>query len=269
MVSSVIEAVINVSEGRDASLIAEIGRAADAEGALLDIHSDPYHHRSVFTLAGQPPQVEVGALALAVRALELLDVRDHSGVHPRVGVVDVVPFVPYGSEDAVAVAARTRFALAFSALGVPCYLYGFGTRDLPEIRRRAGGDLEADVGPSSPHPTAGCCCVGARDPLVAYNLVVAATLSEARELARSLRRREVRALGLETGDEVQLSFNLVEPDVVGPAQIADEVARHVPIVRAELVGLVPAAVLRAIPSSRWADLDLGENSTIEARLSSR
>ena len=171
---NVLEAVINVSEGRDPAVIAEIGRASGP--LLLDVHSDRFHHRSVFTLAGSPAEVEASALGLARRAVELLDLTSHVGVHPRLGVVDVVPFVPYGRAFSEALAARDRFAHVLAGDGVPCFLYG-PERTLPEVRRQAFVTLAPDLGPIEPHPTAGACCVGARDVLIAYNLVIDGPLS--------------------------------------------------------------------------------------------
>ena len=260
-----LEAVINVSEGRDGHTIAEIGRAAGDR--LLDVHCDPHHHRSVFTLAGDADPVERAALALARRAVELLDISSHEGVHPRLGVVDVVPFVPYTVAFDVALGARTRFAETFSADGVPCFLYG-PERSLPEVRREAWVSLQPDIGPGEPHPTAGACCVGAREVLIAYNLVIDASLARARQIARQLRGPAVRSLGLPLGEASQVSFNLIEPTTVGPAEIYDQVAALVTIERAELVGLVPAAVLEPIPASRFAQLGLSEDRSVEARLAS-
>ncbi|HET9091038.1 MAG TPA: hypothetical protein VFN50_01425, partial [Acidimicrobiales bacterium] len=175
---------------------------------------------------------------------------------------------PYAEPYEVALAARDRFAAALSSEGVPCFLYG-PERTLPEIRRRAWVSLSPDLGPRSPHPTAGAACVGVRGVLVAYNLVVEATLERAREIARALRGPSVRALGLPLGEEVQVSFNLIEPDRVGPAQIYDEVEQLAPIRRSELVGLVPRSVLEQIPETRWRQLDLAEERTVESRVAAR
>jgi glutamate formiminotransferase len=260
----VIEAVVNVSEGRDDALIRAIGEAAG--GTLLDVHSDPHHHRSVFTLAGTAPLVERGALELARRAVELLDISEHDGVHPRLGVVDVVPFVPYDEPFEAAVEARDRFAVAFGEDGVPCFSYG-PERSLPVIRRDAFIVLSPDTGPPEPHPTAGATCVGARPVLIAYNLVVHASLEQAREIARTLRRpQQVRSLAFPLGNDVQLSFNLIDPYTIGPEQVYDLVSRLVRIERAELVGLVPERVLADIPARRLAELGLSPEATVETRL---
>ena len=256
-----LECVVNVSEGRDRAQLDDLRKAC--RGALLDLHSDPDHHRSVFTLVG-----EDGPRRLAERAVARLDLRTHGGVHPRLGVVDVVPFVPLaGATMADAVAARDRFARwAADQLGLPCFCYG-PERSLPEVRRRAFVDLAPDTGPADPHPTAGACCVGARSVLVAYNVWLAAPdLPLARRIASRLRSPAVRALGLACGGRVQVSMNLVDPADVGPAAAFDAVAALAPVAGAELVGLVPAAVLAAIPPARHAELDVGPDRTIEARL---
>jgi glutamate formiminotransferase len=265
----VLECVINISEGRDLDLIGAVGQAAGAD--LLDVHRDPHHHRSVLTVVG-----EAAARAVAEAAIARIDLSQHHGVHPRLGAVDVVPFVPLvGSSTADAVAARDRFAdwLA-DAHGVPCFRYG-AERSLPDVRRRAFVDLAPDAGPAQPHPTAGACAVGARDVLVAYNVWLAEPdLPRAVAIAGAVRGDGIRTLGLLVGDRVQVSMNLIEPLRVGPADAFDRVAGAAAQVDArldgaELVGLVPEQVLRAIEPSRWAELDLAPDRTIEARLALR
>ena len=260
-----LECVVNVSEGRDADRLA---RLADAAGPdLLDLHRDPHHHRAVLTLVG-----EDAPRAVASAAVALLDLTDHDGVHPRLGVVDVVPFVALdGTASERAVAARDRFAAWFAAThGVPCFLYGV-ERSLPDVRRGAFDALAPDTGPGRPHPTAGATAVGARPVLVAYNVWLAgADVAAARAIASAARGPALRALGLQVGPRVQVSMNLVAPAELGPAAAFDLVASLAAEAGArtdgaELVGLVPAAVLRAVPRERWADLDLGEDRTIEAR----
>jgi glutamate formiminotransferase len=266
----VLECVVNVSEGRSPAVIADV---ADACGtSLLDVHSDQWHNRSVFTLGGSRSEVEAAARALASNAVARIDLDEHEGVHPRFGVVDVVPFVPLGPTSLdVAVAARDAFAAWLgSELGVPCFLYG-PQRSLPEVRRLAFARLAPDTGPSSPHPTAGACAVGARPVLVAWNLWLApgVPVDAARAAARMLRARwpgVVRALGLDVGGVAQVSCNLVEPLEIGPAPVYDAVAEVASIDRAELVGLAPEAVLAGVDRGRWAELDLSPHRTIEARL---
>ena len=230
------------------------------------MHRDGDHHRSVFTLAG--PDAVAAARDLARAAVRRLDLRRHEGVHPRFGVVDVVPFVPlFGASIDDAVAARDAFARwAADELHLPCFRYG-PERSLPEIRRTAFLTRAPDTGPPHPHPTAGACAVGARPILVAYNLWLREPdLVTAKRIAASLRSPQVRSLAFPVGAAVQVSCNLVAPLDVGPGDVFDLVAAQTPVARAELVGLVPEAVLRAVDPARWAELDLGEDRTIEARL---
>ena len=254
---------MNVSEGRDETTLAAL---SDAGGdCLLDVHADPYHHRSVYTLAGEPASVEQSVLDLVSRAIALVDLGAHEGVHPRLGVADVIPFVPYRVPVSRALAARERVARALASRGVPCFFYG-PERSLPEVRKQAFTTLSPDLGPPRPHPRAGASCLGVRPVLVAYNLVVDADLETARRLARRLRRPTVRALAFRTGEETQVSFNLIEPATTGPELVYDEVAAAVVVKRAELVGLVPADVLATVPPSRYRELDLSADRTVEARL---
>jgi glutamate formiminotransferase len=280
------ECVINISEGRDTDLIAHIARVGGR--TVLDCHSDAQHHRSVLTLGGTLDEVELSARAVASAAVESIDLTAHSGVHPRLGALDVVPFVPL--DDAIpegegwvrTLAARDRFAAwAGSVLGLPCFLYG-PERTLPDVRRHAFGTLSPDSGPPAPHPTAGACAIGIRPVLVAYNVWIADdggggqahVLTAARRLAASLRGPTVRSLGLAMADGAQVSCNLIDPCGASITQVYDTVvagarARGYPVVRAELVGLVPEATLRAVPRPRWSEMDLGEDRTIEGRMLER
>jgi glutamate formiminotransferase / 5-formyltetrahydrofolate cyclo-ligase len=260
----VLECVVNISEGRRRSVVAAVAAVAGAD--LLDVHVDPDHNRAVLTLVGEEAPRTVAAAAVAQ-----LDLGDHAGVHPRIGVVDVVPFVPLaGATFADAVAARDRCAAWIAGeLGVPVFLYG-PERTLPDVRRHAFRDLRPDAGPSGPHPTAGAVAVGARPLLVAWNAYLAEPdLARARAIAAAIRGPDLRALGLQVGDEVQVSLNLIAPDRVGPAEAWDRIAAHAPLARAELVGLAPRAVLARTPPGRWSQLDLAEGRTIEARLERR
>ena len=259
---------MNVSEGRDASVIAAMRVATGAD--LLDIHTDPHHHRTVLTLVGEDAPRRV-----ATEAIHRLDLSAHSGAHPRLGVVDVVPFVPLpGAEMPDAVRARDDFGTWLAGEhDVPVFFYG-PERSLPEIRRDAFRGLTPDVGPAAPHPTAGATCVGARPALIAYNLWLSGIdVGGARAIASAVRRPGLRALGLQVGDAVQVSLNLVAPFDLGPAEAYDLVAGHLTraasIDRAELVGLLPLRALDAIDPDRWAQLDVGPERTVEARLAAR
>jgi glutamate formiminotransferase len=245
---------------------------------VLDVHSDPDHNRSVLTLAGAA--VEEAVRAVALLAVKAVDLGWQQGVHPRFGALDVVPFVPLDADGAprpglplaTATAARDRFAAwAGDELALPCFLYGTG-RTLPEVRRGAFTDLLPDSGPPRPHPSAGACAVGARPPLVAYNLWLdTADLDLARALATALRRPAVRTLGLPVAGVTQVSSNLLEPWRFGPAEAYDTVSRlgrdvGVGVRRAELVGLAPRSVVDQVPRRRWRTLDLDLDRTVEARL---
>jgi glutamate formiminotransferase len=280
------ECVVNISEGRDSSVIDAIASAGGEH--LLDRHSDAEHHRSVLTLGGPLDTVEAAARAVAAVAVAAIDMRTHVGVHPRRGAVDVVPFVPLGETApdgeawCRALRARDRFAeWAGSELGVPCFLYG-PERTLPDIRRHAFSSLTPDSGPPTPHPTAGATAVGVRPVLVAYNVWIADrsggapddVLSVARALAADLRGPSIRSLGLPLAFGAQVSCNLIDPSGASITKVYDTVAagasaRGYPVVRAELVGLVPEATLRAVPRQRWGQLDLGEDRAIESRMLER
>lgn len=251
----------------------------------------------MLTLAGPSGAVEEATREVARVVVDRLDLSGHAGVHPRIGTLDVVPFValaPGGPATKAggplsdgttlvpgppgeAVAARDRFAAwAGTELGLPCFLYGPllgpGSRTLPEIRRGAFRWLAPDTGPDEPHRRAGGCAVGARPVLIAYNVWLSGIdVAAARRVAASLRGPAVRALGLDLGPAVQVSCNLVEPWTFGPAMLVDRLRallRDTParVERCELVGLLPAGVLFEIPRERWAELDLSPERTIEAQL---
>ena len=259
-----LECVVNISEGRHRDVLLRL--AASVSGDVLDVHTDQDHNRSVFTLVG-----EDAPRRLTRTAVQVMNLNEHSGVHPRLGIVDVVPFVPLsGSSWADAVTARDDFAAwAAQELAVPCFLYG-DERTLPDIRRGAWGQLQPDVGPTEPHSTAGGICVGARPPLIAYNLWLAdVDLATTKKIASAVRTESIRTLGLQVGDLTQVSINLVSPEISNPADAFDAVAQHTEIHHCELVGLLPRNVLLSIPEGRWESLDLAEEKTIEWRLENR
>jgi glutamate formiminotransferase len=256
--TSRLECVINISAGQP-----EIGPIAAAGGvSVRDLHSDPDHNRSVLTVIGT--DIWDAVTAVTEEAVARLDLATHTGVHPRIGVVDVVPFVDLDDPSVVtprSLTLRNRFAAWATDSGVPCLVYG-PERSLPEVRRLVRDGL----GPP-PHPTAGVIAVGARPVLVAYNLWLASSsLEEARRIAAAIRRAGLRTLGLQVGAATQVSCNLTEPLVLGPADAYDLVAKHATIARAELVGLLPEAVLGKMPPARWNELDVGPDRTIEARV---
>ena len=259
-----LECVINISEGRNHAIIDSL--AQSCAGDLLDIHSDPDHNRSVFTLVGvEAPR------ALARAAVATLSLGDHSGVHPRIGVVDVVPFVPLvDSTMHDAQKARDEFAAwATEELHVQSLLYGT-ERTLPDIRKNAWTSLFPEVGSKVPHATAGAMCVGVREPLVAYNLWLEnVDLETTRRIASVVRTASIRTLGLQVGAFTQVSVNLIQPMIAGPNDVYEAVSQHAKVHHAELVGLLPASVLATIPRTRWEDLDLSVERTIEWRVTNR
>lgn len=278
-----LSCVVNVSEGRDARLLDQI--AAKAGPCLIDLHRDPDHNRSVLTLASRQSElVERAVQALVAEAVAVLDIGRHHGVHPRFGVVDVVPFVPLvgpaarpartGDDIGAAMTARQRFTRwADQQFHLPCFVYG-PERSLPEVRRRAFVDLLPDTGPPAPHPTAGACAVGARPALVAYNVwLTGGDVALARRIAAELRRPGIRTLGLAVGDHVQVSCNLIDPYVVGPGQVlalVDQLAEAngTAVARAELVGLAPAGVVEQIPPENRTRCDVDLDRTVEMRMTS-
>ena len=234
MTTAALLAVPNISEGRDEALVRRIA----GTDALLDVSSDPDHNRSVLTYGGEPERVMDACLAMIDRAVASLDLRDHTGVHPRFGVVDVLPFVPYGVDVANAEASATEMVWRIGmGPGVPTFLYGTD-RTLPELRRELRTNTQV-------HPTAGVICVGVREPLLAFNVNLRDSLDEAKLIARTVRSDQIRALAFELTSRrlVQVSMNLIDPLNVGPREVYRRVgALARDIVDCEVVGLVPDSV---------------------------
>jgi glutamate formiminotransferase len=269
----VFECVINISEGRNLDLIDDLRGHAGA--SLRDLHTDRDHNRSVFTLINEAEPLIRDVRALIADAFQSLDLRAHEGVHPRFGVVDVVPFVALEPETpSRAVNLRDDTARWIGeSFNVPVFLYGDvggEVRTLPEVRQHAFAELAPDYGPAVATPRLGAVAVGARPILVAWNIWLSGvSRDQTRVIAKAVRRAEVRALALRAGAFMQVSCNLIDPLVVGPGTVYDEVAALVgdgEVVRAELVGLIPRAVLEAEERRRWGELGLSEDQTIEARL---
>ena len=271
-----IECVPNVSEGRRADVIAAMveamGRVPGVR--LLDHSSDSSHNRSVFTLVGDSTGVEQAVLALFERAVAAIDLRTHTGEHPRLGAVDVVPFIPIEGAtmaDCVALAKRVGAEVA-ARFGVPVYLYEEAStnparKNLEDIRRgefeglaarMATADWAPDFGAAAPHPSAGASVVGARMPLIAYNINLATDrLDVAKKIAAAIRHssggfRYVKAAGFKLEDRgiVQVSMNLTNYEKTPIFRVFETVRREaerygVSILESEIVGLVPAAALNA------------------------
>lgn len=273
---TIIECVPNISEGRDRAAIGEI--AAAVRGAagvrLLDVSSDPAHNRSVLTFVGDAPALRAGMRALFEAALARIDLRRHAGEHPRMGAVDVVPFIPIrgaSMEDCVALSKEVGAEIA-ERFGVPVYLYeesasSEARRNLAEIRK---GQFEGfaekmrdprwapDFGPREPHPSAGAVAVGARPYLIAYNINLGTSdLAIADRIAKAIRHlsggfRYVKAMGVSLADRgiVQVSINMTNFRKTPLHRVFEcvrsEAARHgVAVIGSEIVGLTPADALFA------------------------
>jgi len=264
----IVECVPNFSEGRDPGIIASLGNAAGA--LLLDTTWDVDHNRSVLTLAGAGDAVAAAALECVKVAARLIDLSGHSGVHPRLGAADVVPFVPVSgvSLEKCAELARDAGRRIWEELRIPVYLYEAAALRpeclrLESVRKLAGNGLAPDFG-AGRHPTAGVCVVGARKFLIAWNINLrTADVAVARTFAREIRESSgglpgVKAIGLplRTRAQVQVSVNLVDfertPLYVVFDAVADRCkARGIEIAGSELIGMIPSA---ALASSAGHDL---------------
>ncbi len=290
-----LESVPNFSEGRDRATIDALASALGVHAELLDVHADADHNRSVFTLVGDGDELVAALLAGMATARERIDLRRHEGAHPRIGAADVVPIVPLAKGD-MPRARAAAFALAVRAgreLGLPVFCYGelapgrspafFRRGGLEALRQRVqAGELSPDFGPAELDASAGAVLVGARGPLVAFNVNLrGASLEIAREIAALVREsgggfRGVRALGLELrrAGFVQVSMN-VEDHEASPlrdvlARIEAEArARGAEVAGSELVGLVPAGAALAAAGSALRIAGLDASRVVELRLLGR
>jgi glutamate formiminotransferase len=261
---ALFEIVPNLSEGRDAATIEAACSAVEATGAqLLDWSSDAIHHRSVLTIVGDATQVLDAAIALAGVALERIDLRRHRGVHPRIGALDVLPFVPLQEatlEQAAGLAHRAGAAI-WKRYGIPSFYYGAAARKperllLPAIRRNA--DWPPDEGDATRHSTAGAIAIGARDVLIAFNVELgSADLSAAKAIASAIRERDgglrsLRALALPRGDDrVQVSLNLTDYLATPLYRVVELIRRlaeerGIKVIGCELIGCLPLAAVESV-----------------------
>jgi glutamate formiminotransferase len=257
------EIVPNLSEGREEATIDAACAAVERTGArLIDRSSDVVHHRSVLTIVGDAQSVLEAAVTLAGVALERIDLRSHRGAHPRIGALDVLPFVPLRGatlEEAVELAHRAG-AEIWKRYGVPSFYYGAAARHperrlLPEIRRNLNWD--PDEGNILRHISAGAVAIGARDILIAFNVELASDdLTAAREIALAVRERNgglrsLRALALPRGKGcVQVSLNLTDYAATPLYRVVELIRslsaeRGIAILGSELVGCVPWAAVEA------------------------
>ncbi|HPD57841.1 MAG TPA: glutamate formimidoyltransferase [Smithellaceae bacterium] len=292
----IIECVPNFSEGKDNVKIERIARvfASHPRVRLADYSSDPDHNRSVFTFLGEPDDVRDAALAAAGEALKLIDMRGQEGAHPRLGAVDVVPFIPLAQavmKDAVA-AAREFGRIFFEKFGVPVYFYGAAALksncvELPDVRR--GGyetltekincaDTAPDIG-AKINERAGATIVGAREILVAFNINLAsANLTLAQKIAAQIREKNgglkgVRAIGvpLKSRKLAQVSINITNCRETPLRNVYDEVKKladknHVGILESELIGLAPACAFAGATPAYLKLKNFNENRLIETHL---
>jgi glutamate formiminotransferase len=287
-----LEAVPNFSEGRDRGTIEAIGTALEGHAQLLDVHADPDHNRSVFTLVGCDEAIVDALVAGVAEARERIDLRRHEGAHPRIGAADVVPVVPIEAGDlerARAAARRTAERIG-AELGLPVFLYGElapgrgpaffrrgGTKEL--ARRLEAGELAPDFGPAALDERAGGTIVGARRPLIAFNVDLAdADLAVAQEVAAIVRERDggfpgVRALGLDLprAGRVQVSMNVEDWEAAALHEIVarieqEAVGRGARVAGAELVGLMPAGAAAAAAGAQLRIEGFDASRVLELRL---
>jgi glutamate formiminotransferase / 5-formyltetrahydrofolate cyclo-ligase len=287
-----LESVPNFSEGRDRLVIADIGTELARFAKLLDVHSDADHNRSVYTFAGDEVQIVDALLAGIAVAQERIDLREHAGVHPRIGAVDVVPVVAIRREDSDLARATARIAAQRigEELGLPVFLYGeigegrgpafFRHGGPEELQRRIdAGELAPDFGPSRLHPSAGGVIVGARRPLIAFNVNLAhADVEAASAIASTIRERDggfpgVRALGLDLprAGHAQISMNVEDWEAAALHDIVaaierEAAARGVELAGAELVGLMPAGAAIAAAGALLRIQGFDASHILELRL---
>jgi glutamate formiminotransferase len=287
-----LESVPNFSEGRDRAVVDAIGAAFSAHARVLDVHVDADHNRSVFTLVGDEQALADALLAGIACARDSIDLRAHEGVHPRIGAADIVPVVPIRPEDTERAreCAREVARRIGDELGLPVFLYAdLGDGRGPAFFRQGGpeqlqrridsGELAPAFGPSQLHPAAGGVIVGARRPLIAFNVNLAhADVQAARAIARTVRERDggfpgVRALGLDLprAGHAQVSMNVEDweasalHDIVAAIEREAD-ARGVELAGAELVGLMPAGAAVAAAGALLRIRGFDASHVLELRL---
>lgn len=284
-----LESVPNFSEGRDRATVDAIGAALARHARLLDVHADADHNRSVFTLVGSEEELSDALLAGVGVALERIDLRRHEGAHPRIGAADVVPLVPIVPEDLgrAAAAAQAIGARIAAELGLPVFLYAppergpafyrrGGTAELQ--RRLAAGELEPSFGPPVLHESGGGVILGARRPLIAFNVNLRGPLEVAKEIAALVREKGggfpgVRALGLDLPRRgvVQVSMNVEDWEAAALHEIvarieAEALARGAEVMGSELVGLMPAGAAAAAAGAVLRIDEFDRSRVLELRL---
>lgn len=270
-----LQSAINVSEGSKDSVLRRLDGVV--RSTLVDRHSDPSHNRSVFTLLGDDDEVEQDACRLGEAALEMIDLTKHRGVHPRFGVVDVVPFVPFIEDRtratpvdfSAAHEAAAHYRAFAKTLGLATAPYGLGQCTLPELRKRLATSDASGAESGQVDPAQGITAVGVRDVLVAWNMWVdGVDLKQLQAVAKALRSRSLRTLALNlAGGRLQLSCNVVLPFEISLTDIVQAAGEYLrgegKITGAELVGLVPIDLLNRSPKQDWEFLGLSETRSLE------
>lgn len=296
MWSRIVECVPNISEGRRREVVEEIAAAVEGEGRrIIDLSMDPDHNRSVITIVGEPEGLANGVLALARKAVERIDLRKHQGAHPRMGAVDVIPFIPVRGvtmSECVALSREVGKRIA-QELEVPVYLYeesatSEGRRNLAVIRK---GEFEGfaekialpewrpDFGAPRLHPTAGAVAVGAREFLIAYNINLATSdITVAKEIAAAVRfssggLRYVKALGFPLAERgiVQVSMNLTNFKKTPILRVFEMVKREaerrgVMVMGSEIVGMIPRQALYDVASAALQVEGFSSELVLEERI---
>jgi glutamate formiminotransferase len=284
-----LESVPNFSEGREQATVDAIADALEAHARLLDVHADADHNRSVFTIVGSDGDVVEALVGAVAVARERIDLRRHVGAHPRIGAADVVPVVPIAPRDlGRARAAAVRVGERLGELGLPVFMYAPPERG-PAFYRRGGtdglqrrldaGEVRPDYGPTRLDPAAGGVIVGARRPLIAFNVNLRGALAVAREIAALVRQHDgggfpgVRALGLElpSAGLVQVSMNVEDWEAAALHEIVESItaeaeARGAEVVGSELVGLMPAGAAVAAAGSLLRIAGFDPSHVLELRL---
>jgi glutamate formiminotransferase len=286
-----LETVPNFSEGRDRATIDALAEALGSRARLLDVHSDEDHNRSVFTLVGSADELVEALLAGIGCAADRIDLRRHEGAHPRIGAADVMPLVPLDPTDAedARQAARTLARRVGEELSLPVFLYGelgggrgpafFRRGGAEELQRRVdAGEVAPDFGPERLSESAGGVLVGARRPLIAFNVNLRGSVDVARDIAAVVRESGggfpgVRALGLDlpSAGLVQVSMNVEDWEAAALHEIVGRVeqeasARGAEVVGSELVGLMPAGAAAAAAGSALRIDGFDASRVLELRL---
>lgn len=295
-VKKVIECVPNISEGRDADKVGAVAKVIERPGVkLLDLSSDPNHNRTVITYAGEPQAVADAAFDVAKAAIESIDLTHHQGEHPRMGAVDVIPFIPVAGvtmAECSEIAEQVGMRIG-RELNLPVYLYAESAREpkrrrLPTIRE---GEFEGfgekikdpawqpDFGPAERHPTAGCVAVGARSFLIAFNVDLdTSDLKIANRIAKSIRESsgglmnvQAKGIFLEDRQRAQVSMNILNYATTPLYRVFElvrmEAARYgVGIVESELIGLAPSQAFMDVASYYLQLPGLSRDTLVETRI---